>query len=101
MGWEDQCGGHRFHGAAPWRRVSSSVCKAAAGIQRNLLNIKHQAPAGVIFLFFALFFLLNDWIWPSVFACRLGEFIRLFAEEHFELFVSFWVEFGIGRFSSS
>lgn len=27
----------------------ASVCKAAAGIQRNLLNIKHQAPAGFFF----------------------------------------------------
>lgn len=42
---------YRFHRAAPWRRVSSSVCKAAAGIQQNLLNIKHQAPAGLLFFF--------------------------------------------------
>lgn len=49
VGWEDQCGSHRFHRAAPWRRTSASVCKAPAGIKQNLLNIKHQAPEGYIF----------------------------------------------------
>lgn len=45
-------GGHGVCGPAPLRDPFPSVCKAGAGLQRKLLNIKRQPPA--VFLFSAL-----------------------------------------------
>lgn len=58
QGWVERCGGW-VGGVVGWRAVwrpqgpqarsteksFSSVCKAGAGLQRNLLNIKRQPPA--------------------------------------------------------